>query len=168
MNCRHELVELNVLFKIKHGNKFDLNKMQECSASDEDSVVFIGRSGERNGIVGFVRLYENVEPHQSGMITVALGGAALSTFVQPKRFYTAQNIDVLEPRYEMTLDVKLYYCQCIEANRFRYSTFGREANRTLKRLLIPSIEGVPGWVKGAVSQAVTELGKDLNAVIQAS
>jgi len=36
---------------------------------------------------------------------------------------------------------KLYYCLAIKANKFRYGAFGREANRTLKTLLVP--EKVP-------------------------
>jgi len=33
-----------------------------------------------------------------------------------------------------------------EANRFRYSTYGREANRTLRTLLVPKRKSVPSWV----------------------
>ena len=36
---------------------------------------------------------------------------------------------------------------CISANRFRYSAFGREANRTLKDIKVPSVEDVPNWVQ---------------------
>ena len=125
------LTELHALFAIKHGNKFDLNKMEKCPASEE-AVAFVGRAGTGNGIVAFVQKLLASPPFEHGLITVALGGAALSSFVQPRPFYTAQNIDVLEPLTPMSLDAKLYYCLCIEANRFRYSTFGREANRTLK------------------------------------
>lgn len=160
-----QLDELHRLFEIEHGNKFDLNKMEQCEPSS-DAVAFVGRSGEDNGIVSFVKEIEEVEPHSAGLITVALGGAALSSFVQPKRFYTAQNIDVLRPRTDMSLDVQLYYCLCIEANRFRYSTFGREANRTLKNLLVPKLECVPTWVSGTTAAAVQELNRDLFEVIK--
>ena len=40
---------------------------------------------------------------------------------------------------------KLFYCSCIEANKFRFN-YGRQANRTLKDLLIPSRSEVPNWV----------------------
>lgn len=65
----------------------------------------------------------------------------------------------------MSLDMKLYYCLCIEANAFRHSTYGREANRTLKNLLLPSIEMIPDWVEGTSARAVEELSRDLGAVI---
>lgn len=161
------LDELRNVFDVAHGNKFDLNKMEVCK-SDDDAVAFVGRSGEENGIVAFVRPVPGVNPYQAGLITVALGGAALSSFVQPKRFYTAQNIDVLTPKSEMSLEVKLFYCLCIEANRFRYSTYGREANRTLKSLQVPKLESVPEWVSGLAEKAVAELSGDLSNVIRQS
>ena len=154
------LVPLNSLFEISHGNKFDLNKMDESSMG-EQSIAFIGRSGERNGLAAFVEKVKNIEPYESGLITVALGGSALSSFVQPRPFYTAQNIDVLCPRFTMSLDVKLYYCLCIEANRFRYSTYGREANRTLKTIQVPGLDHIPSWVEGISQTAVEKFCKEM-------
>jgi hypothetical protein len=159
-----KLVKLNTLFIIQHGNKFDLNKMKKVAASNS-AIAFIGRSGEDNGIVAYVSKYDNKEPFQAGNITVALGGSALSSFVQPKPFYTAQNIDVLEPIENMTLDLKLYYCLCIGMNSYRYSTFGREANRTLRTLAIPAIESVPKWVSGIAHKSFDELKGDLTAIL---
>src|SRR4051794_40514345 len=112
------------LFDISRGNKFDLNKMERCSGRAAGAVAFLNRSGERNGIASFVRKVVGVDPYDDGLITVALGGSALSSFVQPRPFYTGQNVDVLKPKRAMSLDEKLYYCVCIEANRFRYSTYG--------------------------------------------
>jgi hypothetical protein len=160
-------IPLNQVFVVKHGTKLDLNKMVECDG-DEDAVAFIGRTSERNGFVAFVRKLSDVEPFDSGAITVALGGSALSSFVQPRQFYTAQNIDVLIPRVAMSLDVKLYYCLCIEANRFRYSTFGREANRTLKHLLVPDLESVSSWAQGAMVRAIEGLCSNLIQVADSS
>jgi hypothetical protein len=156
-------VPLSAVFAVAHGNKFDLNKMSKCAPSD-DAVAFIGRTGEHNGVVAFVEKLEGKEPYGSGLITVALGGSALSSFVQSRPFYTAQNIDVLKPRSAMSLDVKLYYCLCIEANQFRYSTFGREANRTLRNVLVPDPNDIPPWADGATAQAIENLRFDLASI----
>ena len=92
------------------------------------------------------------------MITISLGGSfLLSSFVQPKKFYTAQNIAVLKPRRAMKLSEKLFYCKCISMNRFKYSAFGREANKTLKFLKVP--ETPPKWVKEYIIKDETELTK---------
>lgn len=163
---KSKLAKLNEIFKIEHGNKFDLNKMIVIPPSN-NAIAFIGRSGEENGIVAFVQEVEGRRPFEEGCITVALGGLALSSFVQSRPFYTAQNIDVLIPLVEMSIDVKLYYCLCIEANKFRYSTFGREANRTLKNLLIPELENIPNWVEGMSIQAINELKEDLEITVHA-
>src|SRR5690242_15931218 len=108
MASKPRLVPLHALFEIQHGSKLDLNKMEHCGSRDDDAVAFIGRSGERNGFVGFVRKLDALDPFSAGLITVALGGSALSSFVQARPFYTAQNIDVLQPlppHGEMSLDV---------------------------------------------------------------
>ena len=164
---RDSTVELTDLFAIEHGNKFDLNKMDQCAPGDRDAVAFVGRSGERNGIVAMVRR-KGHSPYPAGLITVALGGSALASFVQPLPFYTAQNIDVLKPKLQMSVDTKLYYCLCIEANRFRYSTFGREANRTLRNLRVPPREQVPNWVSGTTREAASSLTRELEALVSGS
>lgn len=161
---RMRLVPLEQLFVIDHGNKFDLNKM-ETTDDWEGAVVFVNRSGANNGIVGLVRRIPTTDPYPAGSISVALGGSALASFVQPRDFYTAQNVDVLRPRSAMTDEEKLYYCLCIEANRFRYSTFGREANRTLRTLLVPPQNSVPKWVQGATIKAAQSIARDMSAIV---
>lgn len=137
-----ELTELNNLFEVTYGNKFDANKMK---FTQNGNINFISRTSRNNGCVGTVKKYNNVEPYSPGLITVSLGGTfLLSSFLQPKEFYTAQNVAVLSPKTEMTIKEKIFYCKCISMNRFKYSAFGREANKTLKTLKVPKT--VPKWV----------------------
>jgi hypothetical protein len=63
----------------------------------------------------------------------------------------------------MSLEAKQYYCLCIEANRFRYSTYGREANRSLQTLLVPKV--APAWIDGAGARALAELCDDLTGLM---
>lgn len=137
-------IELKELFHLSYGNKFDLNKMELVLANEPDSVSFVARTGKNLGISAFVKEISNIQPYEPGSITVALGGSILSSNIQPKPFYTAQNIMVLNPIKEMSFEEKAFYCICIEKNKNRYSTFGREANRTLKTLLVPT--KVPDWL----------------------
>lgn len=46
----------------------------------------------------------------------------------------------------MDFATKAYYRMCITANRFRYTSYGREANRTLDTLLVPDISEILEWV----------------------
>jgi len=138
-------MKITDLFVPSYGTKFDLNKMTIVDNSDRNGINFVSRSSKNLGVVGKVKKLTNKEPYPAGLITVTLGGTyLLSSFVQPEPFYTAQNIMILKPKREMILQEKIFYCICIAKNRFRYVSHGREANRTLKDLEIPS--KIPDWV----------------------
>jgi hypothetical protein len=141
-----KLTRLSDIFSVNYGTKLDMNKMKE---SQESKIAFVSRSSKNNGIVAYVDLYKNLMPLESGLITVTLGGTyVLSSFLQDSPFYTAQNVAVLSAKYDLSKQQKLYYCLCISKNRFRYSAFGREANRTLKDIEVPEIDSIPEWVSG--------------------
>ena len=116
------------LFILHQGNGFELYNMGQSEDSD---VFFVSRTANNNGVVATVDRVEGTAPFAAGLITVALGGSVLSSFIQRRPFYTAFHIMVLEPRREMSFNEKLYYCMCIQGNRYRYS-YGRQANKTLK------------------------------------
>ncbi len=159
-----KLTELNTIFKVDYGNKFDLNKMARAGEY-EHSVAFVGRSGRNNGVTSFVTAIDGAAPFRAGCITVALGGSILSSFVQARRFYTGQNIAVLVPPDDMDLAEKLYYCLCVQQNRHRYGPFGREANRTFRTLSVPAREDVPAWVEQAKSKVVDDWKADLERAL---
>ncbi|MBY0244360.1 MAG: restriction endonuclease subunit S [Sphingobacteriaceae bacterium] len=134
-----KLVELNKIFNVHYGNQFDLYRLETNELSD---INFVSRSSQNLGVVSKVSMFNEVEPFSAGLITVTLGGTyLLSSFVQQDPFYTAQNIKVLTPIKPMSFSEKIFYCNAISANRFRYTSHGREANVTLNTLLIP--EEVP-------------------------
>jgi hypothetical protein len=129
------LVPLNSLFYIKYGNQFDLYKLD---VNEKSNINFVSRQSYNLGVVCKVSKYKNIEPNPPGLITVTLGGTfLLSSFVQQMPFYTAQNIKILTPKNNMSFNEKVFYCKCIEKNRFRYTSHGREANITLDTLLVP-------------------------------
>lgn len=149
-------IPLNCLFTVEYGNKFDLNKMQSSVAGKR--IGFVGRSANRHGIAAFVQEVDSIKPYSAGLITVALGGAILSSFIQEYPFYTAQNVAVLSPLNEMSFGEKLFYCLAIKHNKFRYSTFGREANRTLRELPVPDIASIPQIFRKAKEPILSEFG----------
>ena len=134
-----KLVPLNTMFDIQYGNQFDLYKLDSDFGGD---INFISRSSQNLGVMCKVYKYNFIEPFPAGLITVTLGGTyLLSSFVQQDKFYTAQNIKVLTPKKEMSFSEKIFYCKAIELNRKKYTSHGREANKTLDTLLVP--EKVP-------------------------
>lgn len=157
-----KLVPITQVFDVSYGQKIDFNKTIE----QDDGINFVTRSRRNLGISGKVAPIPGVDPAKAGTISVTLGGSyLLSAFVQPEDFYTAQNIKILVPKEEMSFNEKAYYCQCITANRFRYSSHGREANRSFDELLVPARADVPTWVfkerNLESSLAVTVKGWDL-------
>jgi len=140
-----DLVKLSDIFFIEYGNQMDRNKL----ISSYDGVNFISRSSRNLGVTGKVEACYMTHPYETGLITVTLGGSLLFAFVQPAPFYTAQNIKVLRPLKNMTFNEKLFYCNVIAHNRFRYTSHGREANKTFDNILVPSFANIPYWVKGS-------------------
>lgn len=137
------MLELQELFDVQYGTKLDLNKMKQI----DNGVPFVSRTSQNNGISAYVAEIDGVKKIPAGSISVSLGGTKLlSSFVQNHDFYTAQNVAVLIPKHKLSLHQKLFICLCIEKNRFRYSAFGREANRTIKYLKVPKLEDFPSWV----------------------
>jgi hypothetical protein len=135
------------LFDIQSGNGLNMNKMTVAEKGDADYVNFVSRSGRNQGVVERVKPVPRESYFSAGLISVGLGGSVLSSFVQQERFYTAEHMRVLTPKKTMTLQEKLYYCACIKSNAFRYSTYGREPDRTFASIDLP--DTVPKWVSEA-------------------
>ncbi len=133
------LKKINELFEVSYGNSFELNRLDICSENQE-GINFVSRTVKNNGVSAIVRKLDKIKPFPSGLITVALGGSVLETFLQPKPFYTGFHVMVLCPLFEMSETEKLFYAFCIRKNKYRYS-YGRQANRTIKEIKIP--ENIP-------------------------
>lgn len=128
------------IFDIQYGHSFDLNKLKQT----KNGINFVSRTAKNNGISAIVEK-NNIEPIKPWTITVSLGGSVLEAFLQPFPYYTGYHIFCLTEKYSLTKAQKLFYCMCIRANKYKYS-YGRQANRTLKNLLVPSVEEIPDWV----------------------
>jgi hypothetical protein len=111
----------------------------------EDGVCFVARSAKTNGITARVKLLEDLEPMPAGAITVALSGSVLSSFYQDEPFYTAYHVACLYSKQNLTKEQMLYYAYVIENNKYRYN-YGRQANTTLKNILVPDIDELPDYV----------------------
>jgi hypothetical protein len=83
-----------------------------------------------------------MSPHA---ITVALGGTVLSSFYQDEPFYTAYHVASLYPKQNLTKEQMIFYACVIKQNRYKYN-YGRQANKTLKNILVPDINEIPEYV----------------------
>lgn len=132
------------IFDVRYGHSLELNAL--AITSPRKGIPFISRKTGDNGISAFVEPIEGLEPAPAGDVTCALGGnGVLTTHVQESPFYVGRDVAILRPKVAMTKAELLYYCLCIRSNRYRYS-YGRQANRTLAGLAVPSFCDVPEWV----------------------
>ena len=96
---------INDLFAVAYGNKLDMNKMG--GADKATGIAFVGRKGGlsgHSGVSGYVNAVDGESTHPAGTITVALGGSRLlSSYVQQRPYYTAQNVAVLHPETPICL-----------------------------------------------------------------
>lgn len=131
------------LFDIEYGQSLALNALTQTT--NESGVAFISRTAKNNGISAWVEPILGVDPFPAGLLTVCLRSRnyTLSTFVQVQPFYCGYHIYVLRPKEPMELREKLWWAQCIQANRYRYN-FGRQANTSFANLTLPDV--VPDWV----------------------
>lgn len=149
MNSKTNLVSLDSIFEVNYGLNLELNKLR----LDPDGVNFVSRTSRNNGVSAKVAVVKGLAALPAGLLTVAGGGSVLETFVQNEPFYSGRDLYYLTPPENMPLEEKLYYCMVIRTNRYRYS-FGRQANRTLRGILIPARSEVPTWVHASFSSTV--------------
>jgi hypothetical protein len=155
-----ELFPLIQLFSVTYGVNLELNRM----TLDTAGIPFVGRSDRSNGVTARVAPIPGLAPNPARTLSVAGGGSVLATFLQVEPYYSGRDLFYLTPYIEMTDSQMLYYCACIRANRYRYS-YGRQANKTLKDLPLPSPTSLPSWVSDGLPRVVTGLSSKLQSVI---
>ena len=134
-------VQLDELFTIKRGNDLVLQDL----VKDKQGINYVARSARNNGIVCRVAPIPSVQPNPPGTITVALSGSVMSAFLQTQEYYTGDHIAILTPKQPLSEQQMLYYCLCIRQNKYKYN-YGRQANRTLYKLMVPALSDIPNWV----------------------
>ena len=117
-------------------------KYKPTILTQERQVPYVSRTSLRNGISGLTNT-TSIIPKNT--ISVACSGSVLESFYHHYEYASGKDVYYLEPKVTLTLNQKLYYCMIIKANKYKYS-FGRQANRTLKNLLIPKLNEIPDYV----------------------
>jgi hypothetical protein len=127
-----------------------------------DGVNFVSRTAKNNGVAARVAPLLDMSPSPGGVLSVAAGGSVLETFVQFDPFYSGRDLFVLTPKHPMMPEELMFYANCIRANQWRYS-YGRQANRTLKELLILDRKSVPNWVYESFTRVADQLIQTVHA-----
>lgn len=154
-------VVLSDLFDVSYGVNLELNKLTKVAKNHPESINFVSRTRENNGVSAIVKRIDTVSSIPAGTISVAGGGdSILYSFLQPEPYYSGRDLFYLTAKKPMTDAEKLFYCLCIFQNRFRFS-YGRQANRTLPHLVVPA--NPPSWVQ---ENEVPDLSKMKKSVLE--
>lgn len=136
-----KVVPVSYLFEVFYGVNLELNKLTQ----DINGIPFVSRTSKNNGVSAFVKPVEGKNMNPANTISVAGGGSVMESFLQKKPYYSGRDLYYLVPKVNMSDSVMLYYCACLRENKYRFN-YGRQANRTLKDILIPDISEVPSFV----------------------
>ncbi len=140
------MMPLGDIFDAQYGSNLELNAQKIMDEDAGESVAFVSRTSKNNGVSARIKPVVGLAPLPAGTLSVAVSGSVLETFLQPGPYYSGRDVYYLEPRCTLSDMEKLYYCLCIRANAFRYN-YGRQANKTLKHILLPAPDEIPDWVK---------------------
>jgi hypothetical protein len=146
------MIKVSDLFEVKYGVNLELNALKQISTG----INFVSRTSKNNGVSARVALIDGVEPIAPGTISVAGGGSVMESFLQTEPYYSGRDLYYLTPKHTLTDSEKLYYCACLRANKYRYN-YGRQANRTLKDILIPSPSEIPKWVNNTMTDISSQM-----------
>lgn len=137
------MVKLIDYFEVEYGVNLELVNLEK----DNNGINFVSRTSSNNGVSGKVKFIDSIEPNPPNTISVSCGGSVMETFLQKEPYYSGRDIYILKPKPKMKLtDFELlYYCMCLKSNKYRYN-YGRQPNKTLKDLSIPSKNEIPKWV----------------------
>jgi hypothetical protein len=154
----NKLVKVSDLFNVIYGVNLELVNLTQCKSTDKKAVPFVSRTENNNGISAYVETELDVEPNPAHTLSVAGGGSVLSTFYQKFPYYSGRDLYVLVPKIKMSVVEMLFYAKCISANKYKYN-YGRQANKTLKNILIPS--QIPEELKNKLTAYYKELEKSI-------
>lgn len=146
-----DMVPIREIFEVSYGANLELNKM----TVDPNGIPFVGRSERNNGVTARVVEIAGKVTNPAGSLSIAGGGSVLATFLQLEPYYSGRDLFYAVPKIDMSNDTKLFYCLAIRLNRYRFN-YGRQANRTLRDLLVPSVDAMPNWVAGGLERASVE------------
>jgi hypothetical protein len=131
---------LDEIFDLWYGVNLEFVNCEQV----EKGIPFVSRQSSGNGVVGYV-MPVDIVPNPAHTLSIAGSGSVLSTFYHDYEYYSGRDVYIAKPKQSLTKEQMIYYACVIEQNKYRYS-FGRQANKTLKNILIPDISELPDYV----------------------
>jgi hypothetical protein len=134
-------VSLHKYFEVEYGTNNELITLEK----DPRGVAFVSRTSMNNGVSARVKRLDEQEPNPANTISVSCGGSVMESFLQKEEYYSGRDVYILKPKIKLTEKQLLFYCMCLKENKYKYN-YGRQANKTLREITIPSLDEIPSWV----------------------
>jgi hypothetical protein len=151
------MLKVSEIFEVRYGVNLELNALIQTPTG----INFVSRTAFNNGVSAKVEPITHIAPIPAGTISVAGGGSVMESFLQLAPYYSGRDLYYLTAKMELTDAEKLYYCACLRANKYRFN-YGRQANRTLRDILIPSPTEIPSWVNSMMQNVIRDMTRVLN------
>ncbi len=133
--------KLDEIFDIWYGVNLEFINCEEI----QNGIPFVSRQSANNGVAGYVKPI-NINPNPAHSLSIAGSGSVLTTFYHDYEYYSGRDVYIVKPKIDLSKEEMLYYCYVIEQNKYRYN-YGRQANKTLKNIKVPSVDELPDYVK---------------------
>lgn len=100
---------------------FDIKKGKRLTKANmtPGCIPFVGSSATNNGITAYIGNDSHL--HDAGTITVSYNGSVGEVFLQDKRFWASDDVNVWYPKLKMSVEVKLYFMTAIKKLSAKYS-----------------------------------------------
>lgn len=131
---------IGTLFEIKKGSRLTKAQMKE------GNIRYIGSSALNNGQTAFIGNQDCVHP--ANLLTVCYNGSIGETFYQDEIFWASDDVNVLYPKFEMSLNIALFIAPLIKKISKRYSYVNKwklEDMRADEITLPVTDQGDPDW-----------------------
>lgn len=144
------MIRLGDLFEIKNG--YASSNIENIYPEKKKGLIEYKRPSNKleNTTAGYIEKNQipnrYVFPKETLFVSTDGQGSHTFSYVASNDFVPNSNISVLIPNIEMSLIQKLYYAQCITANRYKFSYGRKPKGKRLADIMLPSLNEIPSWV----------------------
>ncbi|MGV2871421.1 restriction endonuclease subunit S [Colwellia sp. E150_009] len=154
------MVELQDIFNVING--IAATGLKEKDQPFEGSIAYIRPASTqartfRSYISKDSVLEEKLFPEETLFVSTNGEGSHSYSYVSTCEFVPNSDVSVLIPKYDLTIEEKLFYAQCITANRYLFSYGRKPKGNKLKTLKIPHINNFPDWVNDVCLSTFTDV-----------
>lgn len=85
---------------------------------EKGEIPFIGSTDSNNGVTAYVNVDQSTT-HEANTISLSCNGSVAEAFYQPYPFWATDDVNVLYPKFKVTLETALFICTVIRLEKYR-------------------------------------------------